>query len=438
MTEENVPIPLQGIPTRRDGVLLYRKDNVKKQLLLFVLLILFAGLKHPFAEIIRYKIAACSTDNMIDLPDNESDYHLVYINETATKRNKLLVLFPGTGHYADVYELFDSAAANLGFHVIGLAYKNRPSVNSLCSGSPDKMCYENVRMEIITGEDRSDLVDVDTANSIENRLHKVLVYLHKQNGSEGWDRYYTSSNDLVWNNIIVTGHSQGGGHAGLIAKYHVVEKVIFFNSPSDGGASWINNDNETSAANYYAFFHWQNNGAKRLEIYTLFGMADFGDTVNSDDAQPPYNDTRMIYTNLDPGPDDPHVTIIGDPYTPLDSNGIPVYKEVWEHLLTHGETVENIYLPKENCMLNFNDKAFYINNGKLVIDFNYFQNNELKIKIYNLNGKCVLTDDIKKTESKGMRHLHYTDISQYVNGLYLIKISSDDRIIGISRFLSFR
>jgi hypothetical protein len=43
-----------------------------------------------------------------------------------------------------------------------------------------------VRLEILDGTDRTPLVDVDRANSIENRLIKLLQYLDANRPGEGW------------------------------------------------------------------------------------------------------------------------------------------------------------------------------------------------------------------------------------------------------------
>jgi hypothetical protein len=47
-------------------------------------------------------------------------------------------------------------------------------------------------------------------------LLKLLIYLHAQNATLGWDRYYSGSN-INWNKITVGGHSQGAGTAQIIS-----------------------------------------------------------------------------------------------------------------------------------------------------------------------------------------------------------------------------
>ena len=50
-------------------------------------------------------------------------------------------------------------------------------------------CQWKVRREIITGVDTSPLVDVNAANSIVNRLEKLLSYLGAYYPKEGWGQY---------------------------------------------------------------------------------------------------------------------------------------------------------------------------------------------------------------------------------------------------------
>ena len=88
-------------------------------------------------------------------------------------------------------------------------------------------------MEIITGEDRSGLISVNRANSIENRLLRLVMYLKANRPGEGWDSFLANGKELKWENIVLTGQSQGGGHAPLMAKHRKVARVIMYSSPKD-------------------------------------------------------------------------------------------------------------------------------------------------------------------------------------------------------------
>jgi hypothetical protein len=108
-------------------------------------------------------------------------------------------------------------------HVVNLNYPNSQAVGTLCSGlNTDLDCYGKVRLEVIDGTDRTQLVNVNRSNSIENRLIMLLLYLHARSPGDGWGQYLSADNTLNWPVFVVGGHSQGGGHAGLLGRYHRV------------------------------------------------------------------------------------------------------------------------------------------------------------------------------------------------------------------------
>lgn len=85
-------------------------------------------------------------------------------------------------------------------------------------------------LEIIDGTDRSTKTSVNRANSIENRLNKLIEYLHVTYPTNGWGQYLASGTNVVWTNIIIAGHSQGGVHATMLAKTRLVYRCLMFAS----------------------------------------------------------------------------------------------------------------------------------------------------------------------------------------------------------------
>lgn len=78
---------------------------------------------------------------------------------------------------------------------------------------------------MITGEDVSPLVSVNAANSITGRLVSLLTYLNSNFPTEGWGQYLTNGQPR-WDLITVAGHSQGGGHAGYLAKLVSLDRAV--------------------------------------------------------------------------------------------------------------------------------------------------------------------------------------------------------------------
>jgi hypothetical protein len=133
----------------------------------------------------------------------------------------------------------------------------------LCGGlNTDLDCYGKVRLEVIDGTDRTQLVNVNRSNSIENRLIRLLLYLHARSPGDGWGQYLSADNTLNWPVFVVGGHSQGGGHAGLLGRYHRVSRVIMlaamdFSTRASALANWIappaTTPNATPADRFFGF-----------------------------------------------------------------------------------------------------------------------------------------------------------------------------------------
>ena len=117
-----------------------------------------------------------------------NDYNIAITPATSvTAANKLFVFLPGTHGFPNLYRYILQSGANRGFHTIGLNYVNNKAVGGLCLEQPSD-CFLNVRTEVITGQDSSQLVDVSPDNSIVTRLTKTISYLNKKYQNEGWNQ----------------------------------------------------------------------------------------------------------------------------------------------------------------------------------------------------------------------------------------------------------
>jgi len=275
--------------------------------------------------------------------------HYVALNKSVPARNQLFLFFPGTGGKPSLYQQITNTAADLGFHAIALNYPNDRAVNgpTLCGGTnTDLDCYAKVRLEIKDGTDRTPLVTITRANSIENRLIKLLVYLHARFPNDGWKQYLEDDLSIRWSSIVVSGHSQGGGHAGIIGRYHRVARVVMFaamdyNARVGRPANWIalpsSTPNATPPERFYGFSHQRDEGVNftilSTQIWPAYGMDAFGPVVNVDDTAPPYHNSHMLTSNLEAPTQNYHGCIVVDRNLVLLPDGTPVYKPVWEYLL---------------------------------------------------------------------------------------------------------
>jgi hypothetical protein len=263
-------------------------------------------------------VAPDATDPEIRSGDPD---HL-WVAPDPTAAGKLFVFFPGTGGPPIGYrEIVKNAAAG-GYHAVGLAYVNDDAVKNLCPPGSAPDCQEQVRLEIITGTDTSPVVDVDRPNSIENRLIKLLAHI-------GWDQYVDGDGELRWQDIAVAGHSQGGGHAGMLAKLHVVHRAVLFAATEP--AAWTQADHATADERYFGFVHVDDpEGQFFLQSWGNLGIP--GSPVSVDGDQPPFGGSHRLETSDPPPTDNAHGAPVVDPHTPFDGDQ-PRYRDVWCHLI---------------------------------------------------------------------------------------------------------
>lgn len=290
-----------------------------------------------------FLIAPQTTDAKVTTNLNN---HYVSINRNVALKNQLFLFFPGTGGVAVNCREINDTAADLGFHAINLTYPNDEAINSLCGGQNTNLdCYANVRLEVKDGTDRTTLVNVSRPNSVENRLIKLLIHLRNQFPNDNWGQFLIDDATINWSKIVVSGHSQGGGHAGIIGRYHAVVRVVMFaamdfNGATNSPANWIAVPNATpnasSLGKFWGFSHQQdelvNFKTLSTHIWPAYGMPPSGPIANVDATNPPYAGTHSLTSgrtckNF-------HGCVVVDARL-VRENGIPVYKPVWEYLLSN-------------------------------------------------------------------------------------------------------
>src|SRR5437016_3931197 len=304
---------------------------------------------------VLHQVPPASTENNIDkwLSD-----HFVWLYPGAERGEKLFVHLPGGANPIQVpasFQFLAREAARLGYHVIVLTYPNQDrGIELLCVGNP--ACEENVRLDIIDGGDRSfPVVDVSRANSIDNRLTKLLERLTLDHPEEGWSQFLNDG-EPNWSQIVLSGFSFGGSEAAMLAKLHRVNRVTLFAAPRDADATaggqpppWVALG-ETPSERYYGLVHQQD----PLSALTLtswrekLDMQQFGEAVFEDASMsaPPYGNTHMLVTNrrtrvgTDLNPYlNAHGSVATDQFTPLDAptldypDGKPQLRDAWRYIL---------------------------------------------------------------------------------------------------------
>ena len=179
----------------------------------------------------------------------------------------------------------------------------------------------------------------------------MLTYMHATYPNEGWGQYLVGGAPN-WSVITVAGHSQGAGHAGYMAKLHVLDRVAMFSGPGDAGngagcarAVDYACPNATPAAQPIWLHPPAGRtgaaGADRVQLEPDWPWSVFGASVSVDGSAAPYADRRQLTTNI---------AIPVSPLSPVHSPG------AWRHggrcrNAADGRSGEPLYLPVWHYMV---------------------------------------------------------------------------------------
>jgi Secretion system C-terminal sorting domain len=362
------------------------------------------------------------TDAAINI---NNDAHYIYV-PSGTVKNKLVLFLPGTGAVPMNYSLFERTCATLGFHTIGLTYPNDVTINGtdVCGTSTDTGCYRKARLEVLTGQDLTTKLDINRANSIENRLIKLLKYLNLQNPTQGWGQYL-NGDVILWSKIITAGHSQGAGHAAFIAKTYKVERALMFSwadwsSNANTAAPWVGAVGATPPEGFFAFMHPKDGLVQYTTATTtwnLMGLTSFGKIISIDTVDGNFRGTHTLVTNQEPAFGGTsalayHNMSVANLYTP--STGLEAgFKTVWEYMLTT-PLKTGIYEPV-NWAVNIYPNP--VSNHLLNIDFEKDSEWGVNVFIFNQLGQVLMTQiDVLNTV--------VLDKNVFKAGTYYVKLSN--------------
>ena len=255
--------------------------------------------------------------------------HIAVYDPQAASAHRLLVFFVGTGGRAEGSLALDSAFARWGYHAISLDYEDNVVAVS-CAHSTDSACFDHYREAIVTGAPVSEKIRVDKADSILNRLDRLLVYLVQHDPNGGWGEF-VADGQPAWSRMVLAGHSQGSGHAAYLAKMYEVDKVLMFSGPQDylddldRPAPWQALPSATPGSRFFAFLNENdpyNVHHQMANCAVLMGVAKpatemvtAGETIQGD--------YRILVNSLTTNP---HGSTV-----------LPEFENVWKYLAAAGE-----------------------------------------------------------------------------------------------------
>lgn len=295
----------------------------------------------PPSVSVERRVLPSTVDSTVD--PNENQPHFV-VSPGGSATGRLFVMLPGTQGAPGNYELVVRNGASRGYHAVGLDYPNAVSVGSICAADPDPACFGNVRQEIVTGENLSPRVAIAQPDAIITRLTRLLTYLQASFPNEGWGQYLNGG-QVVWSRVVIAGHSQGGGHAAMIAKLQRVQRAAYFASPPDWNlftnapAAWFGGTWQTPTDVQYGFTHVRDGLVPFSQLQSIWQRIGLGTgtPLSVDGASAPFGNARMLSTNATPGSNGfaanpEHGAPVLDAVTPLDGAGRPVFAPVWNYM----------------------------------------------------------------------------------------------------------
>lgn len=265
------------------------------------------------------------------------------LDSTVPTNGLLYVFLAGTGDTPTNYLQIQAAAAQRGYHALGLTYNNTTAVAESCKADP--ACHARIRNNILTGTRPTDTSTTPPVEGIEHRLTATLRYLDTQQPDRGWNRFLTD-NQPNWSTIVFGGLSQGAGQAAYIGTVRPLAGETLFSSPEDatllgagGAADWIH-DMTTGATplNRVSIFvntHDIFTAALNVTLPAM-GLDRFGSPVSVDTSTAPYHHSHQLQTSVTSGifgGSWSHASTGADVATPHLANGTARFLPVWTYML---------------------------------------------------------------------------------------------------------
>lgn len=278
----------------------------------FILSLLFLGSCNKDTDptvdnSIGQNVSLLVSPNLTDPNYASTDQSHYVVRNTKTHLNKLLLFIGGSFSVPKDYNTICDHGASIGLDVISLSYPNGVETFSF-TNSTDPNVFDNYRDEICLGNQVSNVVSVDLLNCISTRVTKLLIYLKNVHPDQNWGQYLTATNTVIWNKIILSGHSQGSGHACYLGKKNLADRVVMFSGPNDystyfsSSANWLSQSGQTPLNKHYALLHTQDEVVPFVyQVANLKGLGLLAPTespILADNLSTPYSNAKALSLNI--------------------------------------------------------------------------------------------------------------------------------------------
>jgi hypothetical protein len=272
--------------------------------------------------------------------EGPSSPYLAFVSPRRNANGRLFVFLAGSGGSPSCCQLLLRQAAASGYLVIGLTYDNQTTVGVRCLN--DLACYGTVRRNVFDGSDPSAYSAIPRQDGVEQRLTGLLAYLAYHYPAEGWGALERRGAPR-WGQIVLGGHSQGGGEAAFIGTVRPLRGEVTLSSPPDTDslhrpATWVKgvDRGKTPVSRIVGFVHHGDPFYPRIAPdWSAMDLQRFGPMEDVDTLAAPYRGSHELisYASLPPVVLATHDSTAVDSATPRCASGSPRYAPVWDYML---------------------------------------------------------------------------------------------------------
>jgi len=244
----------------------------------------------------------------------DADPHLGAVYGSPT-RDELVVFMHGSGQKPDNHNNVVATAAYAGFRVLAVKSKSNPKPLEDCFedyGDQYDACVNSMSRARIYGSEYPDFSEVEDDDSVVARIHEALVSIDGLQPEGGWDAYFVPLTEdaidhehfIRWDQIIISGFSQGTQKAALMALEQRMDGVVIMSGPPDD-ASWVG-AGETPICAWWVMHHTEESWVDyHADNYDILGLEPSDTpilplpTEVCGDAWPPYDGMHRFSSSLE-------------------------------------------------------------------------------------------------------------------------------------------